>query len=173
MRTVITLSTSPRLGAPTASVRVSYLTGEQADCSASGIDTGWLGPASEDFDGYVASCQGVRQRWDVPFSTYWYVAGEHYLGTLAIRHELTPALLVEGGHIGYHVSPAWRRQGHATRMLAVGLAEARRLGLTRVLLTCDPDNEPSRKVIMTNGGRLDETLGAELRYWIDLDPAAN
>ncbi|GAA1542226.1 hypothetical protein GCM10009827_072190 [Dactylosporangium maewongense] len=168
---MITLTTQPRLEAPTATVRASYLTGEQADCLASGFDTGWLGPASEDFDGYVASCQGVQRRWDVPFSTYWYIAGEHYLGTLVIRHELTPALLGDGGHIGYHVSPAWRRQGHATRMLAAGLAEARRLGFAEVLLTCDPANEASRKVIVANGGQLNETLGAELRYWIDLDPA--
>jgi predicted acetyltransferase len=104
----------------------------------------------------------------VPFSTYWYVAGEHYLGAMAIRHELTPALLIDGGHIGYHVSPAWRRQGHATRMLAAGLDEARRLGLARVLLTCEPDNEASQKVIVANGGRPDEALGVELRYWIDL-----
>jgi predicted acetyltransferase len=99
------------------------------------------------------------------------VAGEHYLGTVAIRHELTPELLVDGGHIGYHVSPAWRRQGHATRMLAAGLNEARRLGLSRVLLTCDPDNEASRKVIVANGGRPGETLGEDVRYWIDLGPA--
>jgi predicted acetyltransferase len=165
---VITLRTPPRLVPPTAAVRVSFLTGEQADCVASGFDTEWLGPASEDFDGYVASCRGVRRRWDVPFSTYWYVAGEHYLGTLVIRHELTPSLLIDGGHIGYHVTPAWRRQGHATRMLAAGLTEARRLGLTRTLLTCDPANEASQKIILANGGQPDETLGNELRYWIDL-----
>lgn len=168
---MITLTAPPRLEAPTAAVRVSYLTGEQADCLASGFDTAWLGPASAGFDAYVASCRGVRRRWDVPFSTFWYVAGEHYLGTLVIRHELTPTLLADGGHIGYHVSPAWRRQGHATRMLAAGLAEARRLELTRVLLTFDPANEASRKVIVANGGLPDETLGAELRYWIDLASA--
>jgi predicted acetyltransferase len=167
---VITLSTPPRLGPPTRAVRISYLTGEQADCTAGGTDTGWLGPASEDFDAYVASCRPVRRRWGVPFTTFWYVSGEHYLGSLAMRHELTPELLADGGHIGYHVSPAWRRQGHATRMLAAGLVEARRIGLTRVLLTCDPDNEPSKKVIVANGGRPDRTLGAELRYWIDLKP---
>jgi predicted acetyltransferase len=164
----ITLGSEPRLGAPTAAVRLSFLTGEQADCVASGRDTGWLGAASADFDAYVSSCQGVRQRWGVPFSTFWYTSGEHYLGTLVVRHELTEKLLVDGGHIGYHVSPAWRRQGHATRMLAAGLAEARRLGLERVLLSCEPGNAASRKVIVANGGRPDRRLGEELRYWIEV-----
>ncbi len=125
LRMMITLTTQPRLEAPTATVRASYLTGEQADCLASGFDTGWLGPASEDFDGYVASCQGVQRRWDVPFSTYWYIAEEHYLGTLVIRHELTPALLGDGGHMDITcrrrggdrgtppgcLPPAWPRRG--------------------------------------------------------------
>lgn len=166
---MITLSTPPALVAPTVTVRTSFLTGEQADCLASGLDTDWLRPASEDFAAYVAACQAVQRRWEVPFSTYWYTAGEHYLGTLVIRHELTSALLTDGGHIGYHVSPAWRRQGHATSMLAAGLIEARQLGLTRVLLTCDGENEASRRTIMNNGGEPDQQLGAELRYWIDLD----
>jgi predicted acetyltransferase len=165
---VITLATPPRLGPPTTAVRLSFLTGEQADCTASGLDTDWLGPASTNFDAYVRSVRVVRRRWDVPFNTYWYTSGEHYLGTLVLRHELTPALLAEGGHIGYHVSPAWRRQGHATRMLAEGLDRARRRGLRRVLLTCAPANEASRKVILANGGRPDTPLGADLRFWIDV-----
>jgi predicted acetyltransferase len=52
-------------------------------------------------------------------------------------------------------------------MLEAGLVQARRTGLGRVLLTCDPDNEPSIRVIIANGGYPDETLGDELRYWID------
>ena len=51
---MITLPEVPRLVTPTAKVRVSYLTGEQVDCLLRGIDTSWLGPASEDFDGYRA-----------------------------------------------------------------------------------------------------------------------
>lgn len=153
---------------PTAAVRVSYLTGEQADCLARGTDTAWLGPASEDFDSFVAARRGVKERWGVPSTIFWYVAGDHYLGTLVIRHELTPELFVEGGHIGYHVVAPWQRQGHASRMLAAGLIEARSIGIDRALLTCDPDNEPSRRVITRNGGVADEQLGAELRFWIDL-----
>jgi predicted acetyltransferase len=164
---VITLLEVPRLVTPTSRVRVSYLTGEQADCLLRDIDTSWLGPASEDFDGYLAQRQSVTHRWGVLSSIFWYVAGEHYLGTLVLRHRLTPELLVAGGHIGYHVVAPWQRQGHTTRMLEAGLVEARRLGLSRVLLTCDPGNEPSIRVITANGGYPGETLGDELRYWID------
>jgi RimJ/RimL family protein N-acetyltransferase len=53
-------------------------------------------------------------------------------------------------------------------MLAAGLAEARHLGLDRVLLTCDVDNEPSRRVILANGGVPDGRSGHDDRFWIDL-----
>lgn len=166
---MIRLPQEPRLVWPTTAVRVSYLTGEQADCLLTGAPTAWLGPASEDFEAFVASRRGVRIRWDVPSTVYWYVSGEHYLGTLVLRHRLTPDLMEAGGHIGYHVVWPWRRQGHATRMLAAGLAECRRLGVDRVLLTCAPGNIASRKVILANGGVPDGRARGEDRYWIRID----
>ena len=165
---MIALPGPARLTEPTTAVRVSYLTGEQADCLLRGTDTDWLGPASEDFDDFVEQRRGVSVRWDVPSTVFWYVAGEHYLGTLVIRHELTPELNDTGGNIGYHVVAPWRRQGHATRMLAAGLVECRRLGLERVLLTCDPDNIGSRKAILANGGVPDGNTAGEDRFWIDV-----
>jgi predicted acetyltransferase len=63
----------------------------------------------------------------------------------------------------------WRRQGHATRMLAAGLAHCRELRLDRVLLTCAADNEPSRRVILANGGVPAGQAGGEDRFWINLD----
>jgi len=53
-------------------------------------------------------------------------------------------------------------------MLAAGLTECRRLGLDEVLLTCDPGNEPSRKVILANGGVPDGRKRGEDRFWIRL-----
>jgi hypothetical protein len=47
----------------------------------------------------------------------WFVDGTDYLGTVIIRHQLTPALERAGGHLGYHVVPGHRRRGHATQML--------------------------------------------------------
>lgn len=165
---MITLPEPPRLVEPTTAVRISYLVGEQADCISRGTDTDWLGPASDDFDQFVAERQGVAIRWDVPNTIYWYVSGEFYLGSLNIRHSLTPALTEIGGHVGYHVVAPWHRQGHATRMLAAGLDECRRLGLDRVLLTCLPDNIPSRKVILANGGVETDNIAGDDRFWIGL-----
>jgi predicted acetyltransferase len=165
---MITLPGPPSLVRPTTTVCVSYLTGEQADCLLEGTSTDWLGPASQDFGAYVAERCGVRMRWDVPSTIFWYAAGEHYLGTLVLRHELTPALAEAGGHIGYHVVAPWRRQGHATRMLSLGLTECLALGLERVLLTCNPDNEPSRRMILANGGVAADRTDGEDHFWISL-----
>jgi predicted acetyltransferase len=170
---VIHLPEVPRLMGPTVGVRTSYLVGEQADCLLDGMSAEWLGPASEDFAGFVAGRRGVHTRWGVPSTMFWYISGDYYLGTLVVRHRLTPELAEAGGHVGYHVVAPWRRQGHATRMLAVGLLECRRLGLGRVLLTCDRGNEPSRKVILANGGVPDGRKRGEDRFWITIDAAAS
>ena len=166
---MITLPEPARLVQPTTGVRVSYLTGEQADCLLRRLDTAWLGPASEDFDAFVALRRGTVERWGVPSTVFWYVAGEHYLGSLVVRHELTDELRAVGGHVGYHVVAPWRRQGHATRMLAAGLDECRRVGIRRALLTCEGSNEPSRRVILANGGQPDPPCGDELRFWLDVN----
>jgi predicted acetyltransferase len=118
----------------------------------------------------VQERRGVRTRWDVPSTLFWYVSGEHYLGTLMIRHRLTAELAEVGGHVGYHVVAPWQRRGHATRMLAAGLAECARLGLNAVLLTCTPENEASRCVILANGGVPDGRSHGEDRYWIAVPP---
>ena len=74
--------------------------------------------------------------------------------------------------VGYSVRPSERRKGYATCMLRMVLQEARRIGLPRVLITCDEDNLPSRRTIERNGGkfeRMTQDGGAALRrYWMDL-----
>ncbi|SOD70427.1 hypothetical protein SAMN05892883_0127 [Jatrophihabitans sp. GAS493] len=165
---MIALPVPPRLMEPTTEVEVSFLVGSAADCLQRGTSSEWVTAASEDFAAYVAARRGVQTRWEVPSSILWYVAGPYYLGSLVIRHELTPVLAEAGGHIGYHVVSPWVRQGHATRMLAAGLVEAGRIGLQRVLLTCGIENEASRRVILANAGVPDGQARGEDRFWIDL-----
>lgn len=94
------------------------------------------------------------------------------VGMIDLRHRLNDYLAEIGGNIGYSVRPSQRRKGYATAMLHMVLSEARRIGLARVLVTCDDDNEASRRVIERNGGLFERTAqddGAVVRrYWIDL-----
>lgn len=114
----------------------------------------------------------------VPSTIYWIVVDSQWAGRVSLRHRLTDDLRQIGGHIGYEVRPSLRGRGIATRALALVLIEARRIGLDRVLITCDRHNVASRKVIEANGGLLaDEIQVADqdsptCRYWIDLTARA-
>ena len=96
------------------------------------------------------------------------------IGMLQVRHTLNEYLEKYAGHIGYSVRPSERRKGYAKRMLKSGLDYCRELGLTRVLISCKPENEASRRTILANGGVYENTVlepdrNIELqRYWIDL-----
>jgi predicted acetyltransferase len=102
----------------------------------------------------------------VPQTTLWWVDGEEFLGRLSLRHHLTPQLRRHGGHIGYDVRPSARRRGHATAMLRAALPIAAGLGINPALLTCDPANVASRKVIEACGGARDGGAGPQLRFWV-------
>lgn len=153
---------------PSVTVRESFLAGTRAMCEEEGTPTAWLDEAAADFDAVVALRSQTRQLWDVPVTELWYVDGPRYIGTVMIRHELTPQLRRDGGHIGYHVVPGQRRRGHATAMLAAACAWCREQGLARVLVTCTTDNVASRRVIEANAGVLEGETDGVARYWIDL-----
>jgi predicted acetyltransferase len=105
----------------------------------------------------------------VPCTFLWIVDDEDpdtYLGSLSIRHRLTPHLRDVGGHIGYSVRPSARRQGVATAALRAALPLASALGIHPVLVTCDDDNIGSARVIEANGGVLEDVRGEKRRYWI-------
>lgn len=96
----------------------------------------------------------------------WIVEGEELLGFLALRHSLTDALRVDGGHIGYAVRPSRRGQGVATRALGLALERSAALGLDRVLLTCDDGNEASWRTMLSHGAVLEDVIDGKRRYWI-------
>lgn len=96
------------------------------------------------------------------------------VGMIQVRHYFNEYLEKYAGHIGYSVRPCERRKGYAREMLRMALPYCRELGLTRVLITCDANNEGSRRTILSNGGAYESTVhepdeGIDLeRYWIDL-----
>ena len=111
----------------------------------------------------------------VPQSTFWLVRdGRTIVGCSRLRHTLTESLATRGGHIGYDVRPSERRRGYGTHLLQLTLTEARRIGLTRVLITADDSNVASWRVVERNGGQREPGLlseaGAVRRYWLATEP---
>jgi predicted acetyltransferase len=163
----------PGLVPPTTDVRDSFL-----EAVTDLRSEGWMPdfPVEEavaDFDAYVWRVLEQNEGWGVPISTLWYVDGTTYLGTVVIRHRLTPALTVRGGHIGYHVAPRHRRRGHATAMLAEAVTRCHDdLDIGDVLVTCPETNLPSQRVIEANGGVLENVVDGERRYWFRRDEVA-
>ncbi len=110
----------------------------------------------------------------VPETTFWIIADSVTDGMLRMRHYLNDGLRVKGGHIGYYIRPSARGRGAATQALALALEDLARRGEPKAMLTTDPDNTSSIRVIEANGGYLAGQIpdpdGSELinQYWIDL-----
>ncbi|MBD3279999.1 GNAT family N-acetyltransferase [Candidatus Dojkabacteria bacterium] len=100
---------------------------------------------------------------------FWLYFNGKPVGVSKLRHELTDHLRKYGGHIGYGIRPKERGKGYATKMLELTLEEAKKLGLRKVLITCNPDNIGSQRVAEKNGGILKEKTEETWYYWVDLN----
>ena len=101
----------------------------------------------------------------LPGYRLWISDGE-FCGMINLRWqpgttELPPHVL---GHIGYTIVPWKRGRGYATRALALMLREARREGLPEVVISTDPDNVASQRVIEANGGTGRERVDRPAQY---------
>ena len=130
-----------------------------------------------DFDHYLEHLEvKTASEGLVPDSVFFLLDEDRnrLLGAVNIRHYLNEALLREGGHIGDGNRPGERRKGYASEMIRLALIECRKLGIDRVLMTCDKDNVGSVKSIIKNGGVLENEFVnsdgvTEQRYWISIE----
>ena len=131
-----------------------------------------------DFDFYLAHLELKEPKnGKVPSSVFFLLDEERdrLLGAVDIRHYLNDYLLREGGHIGDGIRPSERRKGYGTEILRLALKECGKLGIERVLVTCDKSNVGSARAIQKNGGMLENEIinedgEVEQRYWITLGP---
>ncbi len=63
-----------------------------------------------------------------------------------------------GGHIGYRVQEEYRGHHYAGKACRLLFELARRHGMEYVIITCNPDNWPSRKTCEYAGGKLLEIV---------------
>lgn len=79
------------------------------------------------------------------------------IGTINVRWNLTEEMKQFGGNIGYGIRPTERRKGYNKINLYLGLIEAKKLGLDKVMLDCDVNNLGSSKTMQALGGILERT----------------
>lgn len=79
------------------------------------------------------------------------------VGTINVRWNLNEAMLRFGGHIGYGIRPTERRKGYNKLNLYMGIIEAKKVGLDKVMLDCDVNNIGSDKTLKALGGKLERT----------------
>jgi len=118
-----------------------------------------------------ATCGEVGSR--VPSDTYLAVrqSDDRIVGIIDLRYHIDhPILGTWGGHCGYSVRPSERGKGYGKEMLRLNIQNARKLGIEKMLVTCNTDNLASEKTILANGGVFEKTIdvdGAQMkRYWI-------
>ena len=97
------------------------------------------------------------------------------IGTINVRWNLTEKVKQFGGNIGYGIRPTERRKGYNKMNLYLGLIEAKKIGLDKVMLDCDVENLGSSKTMEALGGKLERTeidpYDGILTsvYWINVD----
>lgn len=83
-------------------------------------------------------------------------------GTIRLRIGDGPDLVLYGGHVGYDVAPAFRGRHFAERACRLLFPLMRANGQNEVWITCNPDNQASRRTC--------ERLGAALVEIVRLPP---
>ena len=91
-----------------------------------------------------------------------------------LRHHINhPILSTWGGHIGYYVRPTERGKGNGKEMLRLNLLNAQKLGIQKVLVTCNVNNLASERTIISTGGVFENIIKVNnetmKRYWITVD----
>lgn len=110
---------------------------------------------------------------NVPQTFYWLKSSEgDILGAASIRHYLNKSNIIDGGHVAYGIAPEYRGRGYGNEVLRLVIEKMIEMKIYRILITCNADNIASQKIIIYNGGVLENQMIDEEgilvnRYWIE------
>lgn len=117
-----------------------------------GIDP-WIKAIDDDkVDEYLKKLSDFEKGKNLPpgyvsGTTFWLMDDEEWIASYTIRHSLTEHLKQLGGHIAANISPKHRGEYVGFVGIKLCLEQARKLGLERVLMTCDINNLASFRAI--------------------------
>jgi len=107
-----------------------------ADVKATGYESYFLyTKAEENFDEFLLHMKESREGINIPegwtpCSSFWLIdENDDVVGVIRIRHKVDSDLLQLIGHIGYEIKSTHRKMGYGTRILKLGLIEAKNVNL--------------------------------------------
>ncbi|MCR5755191.1 MAG: GNAT family N-acetyltransferase [Acetatifactor sp.] len=80
------------------------------------------------------------------------------VGCMQVHDVLNERMKKYTGHVGYSVRPSERGKGYAKKMLTQALDFLTSFGFEEIFVSCLPENEASKKTILSNGGEYVETV---------------
>ena len=83
----------------------------------------------------------------IPHVTYWVIEDEKYIGTVDIRLQLSPKLYEYGGVCGVVILPECRGKGNGIKLAKPSFKKMKELNIVPIVLTCEEDNEPSKRTL--------------------------
>ncbi|QAA33781.1 GNAT family N-acetyltransferase [Clostridium manihotivorum] len=112
------------------------------------------GKALDNFDEYINNQIKLSKGINIPegyvtTSTFWLICNQAVVGVVRVRHEE----LESAGHIGYDIAPCYRKKGYGTEILKLAIEKAKLIGIAEPIVTCNTNNEASRKIIEKNNGK--------------------
>lgn len=110
----------------------------------------------------------------MPATVYFIIENSEVVGTIDLRHTLNENYFERLGHIAYYIKPSMRNKGIVTKALGLVLKKYQNKNISEILITSYEDNLYSRKVIESNGGKLEKIIFDEkskkniCRYWVNI-----
>ena len=123
---------------------------------------------------YLEEEKFVNKELNTTTNRYILCIDDYPVGEVGIRTSLNDFWINRGSQIFYKIRSSERGNGYGNIILELALKEASRLGFKVIRINCDNKNEPSKKIIIKNGGVVDikdykTSEGISSSYIINLD----
>ena len=126
-----------------------------------GSENPLYGKNYDDFQQYLNQCIEEETNENINFyntttNRYIYYYNNYPIGEVGIRTTLNDFWINRGSQIFYKIRLSERGKGYGQRMMKLVLEECKRLGFKKIRINCNDLNYPSKKLIINNGGVIDE-----------------